>query len=217
MRWLAVLVCVPLLTAAGHPKVTFTKTFKGSTPEFYSIELSRDGSGVYKEAADDPHAIAFRVPDAVTADVFDRLEKAGNAQKPLEANIKVANMGMKTIRFEDGKAKHEVSFNYSLDVNAQAVADVFERISETQQHFIALERTIRFDRLGVNKVILQIEAAHDRQRILGADALLPLLERVARSETFMHMTRDRAARIAEALRAPKTTETPVAAAPAQSK
>jgi hypothetical protein len=197
---LAVLACAPVLFAASYPRITFTKTFKGSTPEFYSVEISRDGTGIYKEAVDDPHPISFRLSDAATADLFDRLEKAGGAQKPVESNLKVANMGQKTIRFEDGQRKHEVSFNYSLDPNVQLIADVFERISETQQHFINLERSIRFDRLGVNKLVLQIEAALDRQRILGHDALLPLLDRVAKSDSFMHMTRERAARVAEALR-----------------
>jgi hypothetical protein len=201
MKWVAALVCAPLL--AAPPKVTFIKSFPGSTPAYFQVEVARDGSAVYKEAVDDPHAIAFRLPDAPTAEIFGLIEKIDYGQKPLEANLKVANMGKKTFRFEDGKRKHEVSFNYSLDESAQRLTDFFERINETQQHFINLERSVRFDRLGVNKIILQIEASNDRQRILGEDALLPLLDRVAKSEAFMHMTRERAARLAEALRSPK--------------
>jgi hypothetical protein len=199
---IAALAAASLFAAADYPKITFIKEFKGSVPPLFLIEVSRSGAGVYKEAVDDQQPIVFHLSEAATAELFARLEKAGNASKPLEANLKVAHMGTKTIRLEDGKAKHEVSFNYSLDENAQAVADVFERISETQQHVISLERSVRFDRLGVNKIILQIEAANDRQRVLGFDALLPLLDRVAKSEAFMHMTRDRAARLAEALRNP---------------
>jgi hypothetical protein len=202
MKWLS-LACASLLVAAAPQKVTFIKDFKGSVPPYFQIELSRDGSGVYKEAPDDPQAIAFRLPEAATSDVFGLLEKIEYGQRPLEANLKVANMGRKTIRFEDGKRKHAVSFNYTLDESAQRLTDMFERINETQQHFINLERSIRFDRLGVNKLILQIESSINRQRILGEDALLPLLDRVAKNESFMHMTRERAARLAESLRNPK--------------
>ena len=218
MKFVAAFAVVSLLSAAEYPKVTFTKTFKGSVPPFYLIEVTRDGSGVYKEAPDDQQPISFQLPEAATNDLFARLEKAGNGHRPLEANLKVANMGLKTIRFEDGKNRQEVSFNYSLDENAQAIADTFERISETQQHFINLERSIRFDRLGVNKIILQIESSNDRQRILGPDAILPLLDRVAKSESFMHMTRERAARLAETLRnPPPKPETAASAAAPQGK
>jgi hypothetical protein len=202
MRLAVALLLASLLSAADSPKITFTKTFKGSVPPFFLIEVLRDGSGVYKEALDDQQPISFHLPETTAADLFARFEKAGNGQKPLEASLKVANMGLKTIRFEDGKRKQEVSFNYTLEENAQAVAETFEKISETQQHFITLERSVRFDRLGVHKVILQIEASHDRQRLLGGDSLLPLLDRVAKSEAFMHMTRDRAAKMAELIRNP---------------
>ncbi|HET8547006.1 MAG TPA: hypothetical protein VFL57_03340 [Bryobacteraceae bacterium] len=202
MRLAVALSVASILAAADYPKVTFTREFKGSAPPYYMIEISRSGAGLYKEAPDDQQPISFRLSEAVTAGLFGRLENAGNAQKPLESNLKVANMGLKTIRFDDGRRRQQVSFNYSLDENAQALADMFEKINETQQHFINLERSVRFDRLGVNKIILQIETSHDRQRILGADALLPVLDRVAKSEAFMHMTRERAAKLAEAIRHP---------------
>ena len=67
--------------------------------------------------------------------MFDLAEKLGRFQRPVESGLKIANLGLKTFRFEDGAEQHEIQFNYSEDVNAQALLDRFERITETEQHF----------------------------------------------------------------------------------
>ena len=66
-----------------------------------------------------------------------------------------------------------------------------------------LERTVRFDRLGVNKTLLQIEAAYDRKRLVALERFLPLLDRVAKNDCYLHMARERAAALADAFRNPK--------------
>ena len=71
--------------------------------------------------------------------------------------------------------------------------DWFERITETQRLHFDLERTAKFDRLGVNKTLLQIESAFDRKRLVGVDRFLPLLDRVAKNDSYLHMARERAA------------------------
>jgi hypothetical protein len=43
----------------------------------------------------------------------------------------------------------------------------------------------------------------DRKRLVGMDQFLPMLERIARNESYMHAARERAAEIAEAIRNPK--------------
>jgi hypothetical protein len=117
-------------------------------------------------------------------------------------------MGMKTFRYEQAAEKNEVQFNYSLDEDAKTLADWFERITESQLLHANLERSARFDRLGVNKSLLQIEAAYDRNRLVGLERFLPLLDRVAKNDTYLHMARERAAALADAFRnpKPKTTE-----------
>jgi hypothetical protein len=109
-------------------------------------------------------------------------------------------MGIKTFRFVDGAAVSEAKFNFSLDLDAQAIANWFERIIESEQHFIHLERTARFDKLGVYKVILSLEASFDRNRLVAHSQYLPLLDRVAKNESYVHMARERAAALAAAFR-----------------
>jgi hypothetical protein len=197
-----------LFAADAAAKLQYVKSFPGSVPAYVSIELLRTGEGVYKEAPEDENPVDFKVPAEDAEQMFALAEKLDRFKRPLESNLKVANMGAKTFRFEQGSVKNEQKFNYSLDTDAQALQDWFERLTETQRLHFDLERTAKFDRLGVNKTLLQIEAANDRKRLVGTDRFLPLLDRVAKNDSYLHMARERAATLAESIRhpKPKTTE-----------
>src|SRR5687767_13767723 len=157
MKRLVSLVAFAAIAFAAEPgvaKIHYTKSFPGSVPAFVSIELLKTGEGVYKEAPDDEDPVNFKLTAEDSGEIFALAEKLDRFKKPLEANLKVANMGMKTFRFEEGATKNEVKYNYSLDLDAQALQDWFERMTETTRLFFDLERTARFDRLGVNKTLI---------------------------------------------------------------
>jgi hypothetical protein len=96
-----------------------------------------------------------------------------------------------------------VKFNYSEDLEAKALLDWFERISETERALIELERTVRFDKLGVQDAILRIEVERDQKRLVAEEQFLPMLDRIVKNESYLHMARTRAAALAESIRAPK--------------
>ena len=112
-------------------------------------------------------------------------------------------MGMKTYRFENGAEKNEVKYNFSEDPDARLLQDWFERIVETEQNLINLERSAKYDKLGVNKSLLMLHTYFERKRLVAPQQLLPLLDRIAKNETYMHMSRERAAGLADAIRASK--------------
>lgn len=202
------LLAAVLWAAPSDPKVVFIKSFPGSVPAYVSIEVSRTGEGVYKEAPEDDNPIDFKLSPEDLDRIFALADKLDKFKRPLESNLKVANMGMKTFRFEHGSVKNEQKFNYSLDLDAQALLDWFEKLTETQRLQFDLERTAKFDRLGVNKTLLQIESAYDRKRLIGGEQFLPLLDRVAKNDSYLHMARERAAMLADVIRNPKKTATP---------
>src|SRR5581483_11224098 len=191
MRSIALLFLAAVV-AWPAPRLFYSKYFKGSVPEFVAITVERDGHATYQQAKEDDDPIKLQLSDADTQEMFGLAEKLDRMRHPVESGLKLANMGQKTFRFEDGGEQHEVQFNYSQDVNAQALADWFERISETEQHFINLDRTVRFDKLGVNDVLLQMQLSWDRKRIVAPEQFLPLLDRIAKNESFLHLARERA-------------------------
>ena len=112
-------------------------------------------------------------------------------------------MGMKTFRYEDESGAGEVRFNFSENPDAQALLDWFEHVADTERAFIQLESAVRFDKLGVQDAILRIEIIRDQKRLTAPRQFLPLLDRVAKNESFLHMARDRAGALADQIRAEK--------------
>jgi hypothetical protein len=83
------------------------------------------------------------------------------------------------------------------------LADWFEKMAESAQRKIELERTVKYDKLGVLQSLLQLQISMDKKRLLGAEQFLPLLDRVTNNESYMHTARTRAAEIASGIRSPK--------------
>ena len=191
------------LAPAYAQTIFFSKSFPGSTPAYFSIEIEQSGKAVYREAPDDDRPLRFELPPADAKAIFALAEKLQFFARPLESNLKVANMGMKTLRYENASVRSEAKFNYSEDPDARALSDWFEKISETEQHLSALERAARFDRLGVNKALLQLEASWDRRRIVAPEQLLPILDKIAAQQNYLHIAQARAASLAERIRAGK--------------
>lgn len=200
--WIA-LAFVAVLAAADGPKVTYSKSFPGSVPAYVEIEVASDGKAIYRETPNDPNSIGYQMPEDDTKAIFELCEKLERFKRPLDANLNVAFMGKKTFKYENGAEKSETTFNYSQDEDAKLLLDRFEKVSETQSLYFDLERTVRFDKLGVQKSLLQVEAALDRKRLIGGERFLPLLDRIAKNETYMHMARERAAALADFFRKDK--------------
>jgi len=195
------LSCVAV--SAADSRLFFSKSFPGSTPAYVAITVQQNGEGEYKEAVDDETPLKFQMAPADAAEMFALAEKLDRFKRPLESPLKVAQMGMKTFRFENGSSKTEVKFNFSEDLDARALADWFERISETAQSYWALERAVKYDKLGVNRALLLFETAIDRKRVVSPRLFLPMLDRVAKNDSYLNMARSRAAHLAEAIRASK--------------
>jgi hypothetical protein len=202
MKWLAALLSCSVL-CAGDARLFFSKSFPGSSPAYVAITVDHGGAGDYKEAADDDNPLKFQLSAADTAEMFGLADKLDRFRRPLESPLKVAQMGMKTFRFEEGGKSTEVKFNFSEDLDARSLLDWFERISETGQNYYALERAVKYDKLGVNQALLQFNIAMDRKRVVSPQLFLPMLDRVAKNATYLNMARTRAANLAESIRAEK--------------
>ncbi len=189
------------LQADDSERIVYSKSFPGSTPPWVEITLDKSGATVYKEDPKDENPLEFRIaPDEVTR-VFGLAGELNHFTYPLEAHVKVANMGLKTFRYDDGRTPHEVKFNYTENPDARALNDWFEQAIDTERALIELERTVRYDKLGVQDAILRIEVVQDQKRLVAPQQFLPLLDRVAKNESYLHMARERAAALAEKIRA----------------
>ncbi len=200
MKWFLFLIASCAVCAA-EPKVTYSKSFPGSVPAYVIVSVQKDGAVSYNESTDADNAENFKLEPAVVDSIFDYAQKLDHFKGTLESGLKVANMGAKTLRWQDGADASEAKFNYSQDENTNKLVDVFESIADSERTFIQLKRAIRFDKLGVNDALLRINILYNQKRLMGTPQYLPLFDRIAKDETFLHMARERAAQLADAVRA----------------
>ena len=203
MKWSWILLFASVVFAGDGPRLFYSRSFPGSTPAYLDVTVESNGDGVYREAVDDELPARFHLSTAETHEVFDLADKLEHFKHPVESPLKVAFMGTKVFRYENGAEKNEVKFNYSEDLSARALQDWFERMAESSQHRENLERAAKYDHLGVMQAINLLASAYERKRLVALDQFLPILDRVANNETYMHTARALAAEVAEAIRRPQ--------------
>jgi hypothetical protein len=201
MKWSVFLLFAGVLFAQDAERFFFSKSFPNSIPAYMQVTVEADGEVEYKEAPDDELPLKYRLTAAETAEVYALIEKLDNFKHPVESGLKVAFMGTKTFRLEKNAAKTEIQFNYSEDPNAKALWEWCERMTESAQHRIALDRAAKYDHLGVLKALNLLGSAVERKRVVGLEQYLPTLDRISKNETYMHSARARASEIAEFIRA----------------
>lgn len=209
MRWIGILGMLASAAWAqstanlsqNHQRVTYTKAFPGSDPEYVSISVDRSGMVSYKEMADDDSPDMFQLEPQFTDTLFQLAAKLDHFKKNLESGMKVANMGAKTFRWEDGSDAGQATFNYSTDPSAQQLWNCFEEMTESERAYVELNRAVRHDKLGVNDALMKITDLWTGSKLVGTPQFLPLFDRVAGDDSFIHLARERAAELAEAVRA----------------
>ena len=200
MKLTLLLLFAGAMFAGDQPRLFYSKAFPGSVPAYVQVTLDPDGQVDYREAPDDEFPLKFKLTAAETTEVYGLAEKLDWFKHPVESGLKVAFMGTKTFRCEKGGEKHEVQFNYSEDASARSLWDWFERMTESAQHRVDLDRAAKYDKLGVFKAVSQLGAAIEQKRLVGLEQYLPTLDRIIKNETYMHTARVRASEIAEYIR-----------------
>jgi hypothetical protein len=185
------LACPPLCG-----QLLMSKYFKGSVPEYSEVKIDAEGNAEYREDPKDEDPLKFQLSADDRKTIWDLVEKLDHFKRPLESGLKVAHMGDKTFRWETT----EVKFNYSEDEDAKVLLDWYEKICETERDYIALETAAKYDKLGVDRAILQLQISWDNKRIVSPKQMLPMLDRIVKNEGFLHMDRSRAADLAEKIR-----------------
>jgi len=180
-------------------RLQFTKVFPQSQPAYVGITVDSSGAAEFKTDPKDEQPVIFHLTDAETAELFALAAKVDLTQN-LEAPHKVAFMGTKTIRYENDGKTGQQAYNYTENLDARSLADWFERISESEQCFIDLERSVKYEKIGVNESLLGLQSEWERKRLIAPQQFLPLLDRVVKSDSYLQMARKRAQALADTFR-----------------
>ena len=188
------------LEVFAQDAIYFERDFPGAVPDRFEIRLEEGGTAVYTEGGE--AAAELVIGEHAAREVFELAAALDFFAKPLGSRRKVASTGRKVLRYESGGAvRAEAEFDYSDEPKAREIASWFVRLSETQQHQRELERVFRFDRLGVNQALVNLEQAYERDRIVAAELLAPILGKIASHGRIVHLARARAEGMLEKIRA----------------
>jgi hypothetical protein len=190
--------------AAEGATITFRKVFRSSYPEFVEIKINENGSASYdiRQLDEPPSPVAFQVTAPLAQKIFGLAAKLHNFQGvDLEVHRRIANLGEKTLRYEKGGETHEVKFNYTLDDSATQLLNLFEGLSRQENDLSTLVRVMRYDHLGVNDAVGQLETDFNNKLLPEPERLLPALDQVAADDTYLDIARQRAQTLASKIRA----------------
>ncbi|MGH9747426.1 MAG: hypothetical protein ACRD59_15120 [Candidatus Acidiferrales bacterium] len=205
---LALLACVcPSARAAAPsdaPTITYRKIFKSSYPEYVEIKINQSGTGTYdiRQLDDESDPVKFEINASLGQRIFDLAGKLHNFQGvKLDLHRRIANLGEKTFLYTSGSENHEVKFNYTLDESATQLLNIFEGLARQESDLSNLLRTMRYDRLGVNDAVLQIETDYNNKQFPEPERLLGALDQVSADDKFIDIARQRARTLASRIRA----------------
>ncbi len=205
---LALVLLAPSLslaaTPAEGPTITYRKVFKSSYPEFVELKINQGGTATYdiRQLDDESEPVGFEINAALVQRIFDLAAKLRNFQGlSLDMHRRIANLGEKTFIYTKGSERNEVKFNYTLDENATQLMNIFEGIARQESDLSNLLRTMRYDRLGVNDAIIQVEIDFNNKMLPEPDRLLSALDQVSADDKFIDIARQRARTLASKIRA----------------
>jgi hypothetical protein len=193
-----------LSSPAGSSVFTYRRIFKSSTPEFIEIKINEDsdtGSYEIRQLDEDPGATSFEISHPLRAKIFELIAKLHYFKGlDLDVHRKIANLGEKTFRWERGSEAHEVKFNYTVNADAAQLLQICEGLARQQDLIDLLQRRMKYDRLGVNDALLEVETDFSKGVLPEPHRVLPLLDQIAGDSRFVDIARQRARALAERIR-----------------
>ena len=198
MALLAGVFSLPAQMPPSLPRLTFTKTLKGGSPEYIALVIDANGVGTYDgRKLDDPSAPSpLQISPGTTARIFTLTHSLNDFRSlDLDSHHKVANMGLKTLTYEDGKESNRVQYNYTEKRAAQELTDILEKIGNVEQQIAQLEYAMRYDPLSLPQELRQIQEGLDDHEFIEAALMGPTLEKISGNPHFLHLAQSRAQEI----------------------
>lgn len=188
------------------PRIKFTKALKGSIPEFKALSVDTSGHATYESHAlgDTSSPRELQISEATTARIFALAQALSNFRSlDLDSHHRVANMGLKTISYQNGEEVNKVQFNFTENRTAQHLTDIFENISNVEERINQLEYDMKYDHLDLPQALLQIQQGMSDGLFVETALMIPTLEKISTNSRFMHLAQFRAQEIMQRIQQTK--------------
>lgn len=194
---------LPAEETPSVPRIIFTKTLKGGSPEYTALTIDANGKATYDshQLPDSPSPRSLQISARTTAQIFS-LAKSLNYFRSvtLESRHKVANLGLKTLTYESGHRTSKVQYNFTENHAAQQLTDLIEKIANVEERIAELEYDMKYDHLNLPQSLLLIQQGLDENNYVEAALMIPTLEEISANPHFMHLAQSRALDIVQRIR-----------------
>ena len=191
---------------AAHAKLTYRRIFKSSSPEFIEIIVHDDTDAAtfeIRQLDEDPGSSPFEVGAPLRDKMFGLAAQLNDFRgQDLDVHRRIANLGEKTFRWEQGSQVNETKFNYTLNSAAMQLMQIFEGLARQEELVSLLKRRMKYDPLGINDALLQFETDFNHKLLPEPQRALDTLDQIAADSRFVEIARNRARTLAERIRHP---------------
>jgi len=182
------------------PTVTFTFDWPVHPPH-YSIVVDASGRAAYtamagKEGSEDPYVVKFTASRPTRERVFAAAAALNYFQGQFDfTRHRIAFTGSKTLVYADANRRFQTTFNWSENAQLMDLAHLFFGIANTMEGGRRLEFLRRFDRLGLNDQLKEMEEEAKDHYLREVHVIEPVLRQIADDPAIMDLARQRARRL----------------------
>lgn len=197
------------------PIISFSLERPGVEPSHYAIAVESTGRAAYRaveiaekgQTPGDPYMLQFKMSEATTKRIFDLARQTDYFRGNFDySKSRIANTGAKTLTYMQGHLPNDfehptdghivqTTYNWSENPAIQELTNIFQGISLTLELGRRLDFARRFDKLGLDSQLKQLEEAQKDKQAEEVQAIAPVLRNIANDFSVMHIARQRAQRI----------------------
>lgn len=188
------------------PTVTFTFDWPSLEPHRYIIAVDSSGNTAYQSwtadsaagpsSADDPYLLKVTVSPTARDRIFALARQLKYFNGDFEyRKHRVADTGDKTLAYADPDKQYGTRYNWSENPDIDELTALFQGMSTTLESGRRLERLHRFERLGLDEELKNLERVAVEHRASELQLIAPILVQLAQDPAVLNIARQRARHI----------------------
>ncbi len=183
----------------------------------FSISVQADGKAAFQgsphpeenNSDTDPVRQDFTLSNSNREKIFELAEKLNYFRGDLDSHLKhVAQTGRKTLEYKSPQIQSSATFNWSQNPDVQELVHKFTGIAATIDYGRKLAFQYRFDKLGMDQRLKQLEELQASHDVVELRLIAPILRKIAADPNLMNISRESARHLLENMNEPVGSPTP---------
>jgi len=201
----------PAPSPSDPVSVCFTFMWNEGIPwQNYSIQVRVDGKthfeGIPNPSQDgdnDPVQQDFTMSEVNRQRIFESAQRLNYFRGDLDSHLKhIAQTGAKTLVYKSAQVQGSSTYNYSQNPEVQQLTQLFLGLAATLDYGRKLAWQYRFDKLGMNQLLRELEDLQATHQVEELSAIEPMLTKIANDPDLMHITQQSARHLLKAIGVP---------------